>query len=162
MRINYGVVSRKYNSVPRFFPSDQEKPVTSKSLLFQNTNPTVLELNKDMFFTDGLEITEVVSELVGSGYICLCDSDFSARDDVHRKMSKMNVKCLYSHKKKRYGCDLHEVDVWDPEGKRFLELVFASDGAILIGETKITIGKVLYFGEKAVSLVRKFMFKDKR
>ncbi len=109
------------------------------------------------FIRLGLQLEEVVSRLIELGYECLSADDFGRFDSVPEKMST-RCKCFYAHLKKCHGCELETVEVWNPDGKIFLEMDFDYSGDIVLEKTKITTGKNLYSSQKAVDLANKFLF----
>ena len=115
-------------------------------------------MGKNKFFNPDLTIEQVISKLVELGYICLCDSDFGRMENTQNRMEKMRVRCLYSHRKKCWDCEVYSLFAWDPSDKRFVEMEFLMSGEILIEKSKITIGKNMYSGEKAIELINKFIF----
>lgn len=129
-----------------------EKSVTEESYSYR----TLTRLVK--FIRLGLQLEEVVGRLIELGYECLSDSDFDRFDSVQHNMSTLKARCFYAHLKKCHGCELETVEVWNPDGKIFLEMDFDYSGDIVLEKTKITTGKNLYSNQKAVTLANKFLF----
>ena len=95
------------------------------------------------FIRFGLQLEEVVQRLIELGYECLSDDDFGRFDNVQHKMSTLKERCFYAHLKKCHGCELETIEIWNPNGKIFLEMDFDYSGDIVLEKTKISTGKKL-------------------
>lgn len=101
-------------------------------------------------------IETVVEHLTDLGYVYLGDSEFKPRQSIEKTMSKRPYMCYHMLSRRINLRTIEEIDIWNPTGKVFCELIFDYEG--LSGTSSITIGKNQYNGEKAIKLIEKNIF----
>lgn len=101
-------------------------------------------------------IETVVELLTDIGYVYLGDSEFGRKQSIEKTMNNRHYMCYHMWSHRINLRTIEEIDIWNPTGKVYCELIFDSDG--LSGMSSITIGKNKYNGEKAIKLIEKNIF----